>query len=222
MINGYTFQWQVVTDHLPALLLGAWYDVWVSIVGFILACGLGLLLALCRLSGARVLAWPALTYVQIVRAIPPYVLLLWFHFGVSRLLGVAFTPLQSIVVVLMISGASYAAEIFRSGIAAIDLGQIEAGRSLGLKRFSIYIDIVLPQALRIVIAPLGNVMVGLLKSATLMGVIAVPDLLHVAQGLNVNYFAPFEAFTAVLAIFVTLVFILALLILAIERAAAHP
>ncbi|VTU45333.1 amino acid ABC transporter permease [Variovorax sp. PBL-E5] len=221
-MQNYDFQWQVVVNHLPVLLLGAWVDVWVSLFGFALACVAGLLIAMGRLSGLRLLTVPTFAFVQAARAIPPYVLLLWVHFGVSRLAGVAFTPLQSIVAVLTITGAGYAAEIFRSGILAVDRGQFESATSMGLSRFHTYWDVIFPQMAVVVVAPLGNVLIGLLKSATLMGVIAVPDLLHAAQSLNMNSFVPFEAFTAVLLIFVSIVFVLSLAIAATERLVAHP
>lgn len=222
MGSAYSFQWSVVTDQWPLLLAGAWIDIWVSLIGFALACVLGLTVALCRLAPTRVLNASAYVYVQVACGIPPYVLLLWVHFGLANLLGLGLTPVQSIVAVLAITGAGYASEIFRSGILAVDRGQVEAARSLGLGTLRVWTDAVLPQALRIVVPPLGNVMIGTLKSATLMGVIAVPDLLHGAQGINVNYFAPFEAFTAVLVVFVSLVFMLSLLVVAIERSLAHP
>lgn len=222
MRSGYSFQWSVVTDQWPLLLAGAWIDIWVSLIGFVLACVVGLVVALGRLAPTQILNVPAYAYIQAACGIPPYVLLLWIHFGLASLLGLALTPIQSIVAVLTITGAGYASEIFRSGILAVDRGQVEAAKSLGLGTLSVWTDVVLPQALRIVVAPLGNVMIGTLKSATLMGVIAVPDLLHGAQGINVSYFAPFEAFTAVLVIFVSLVFILSLFIVAIERTLAHP
>lgn len=221
-MGGYQFQWHVLNEHMPALLLGAWTDVWVSLVGFVLACLLGLVFALGRLSGIRIFSLLSVAYINAARAIPPYVLLLWIHFGVARLLGTGFQPLHSIIAVLALTGAGYAAEVFRAGIAAIDQGQFEASKSLGMGRFRTYTDVIIPQSLGIVIAPLGNVMIGLLKSATLMGVIAVPDLLHEAQTLNMNSFVPFEAFTAVLFIFVSIVFAISLFVLAIERAVAHP
>ncbi|MFA5487705.1 MAG: amino acid ABC transporter permease [Candidimonas sp.] len=222
MAGNYDFQWSVVLDHWPVLLAGAWIDLWVSIVGFVLACSLGLVFALGRRSGFALISGAAATLTEIARGIPPYVMLLWVHFGLSRFLGLGFTPLQSVVIVLAFTGAGYAAEIFRSGLDSVDSGQFEASRALGMSRFCVYKDVILPQSLRLIVAPLGNVLVGLLKSATLMGVIAVPDMLHLAQGINMNYFAPFEAFTAVLVVFVAMVFTLSLLIVAIERMMEHP
>jgi ABC-type amino acid transport system permease subunit len=160
--------------------------------------------------------------VQIARGVPPYVFLLWVHFGLAALIDVAFTPLQSIILVLAITGGGYTAEIFRSGIIAVEPGQVEAARSLGMTRIRVYGDVILPQALRIIVPPLGNIWIGLLKTATLMGVIAVPDLLYYAQSINMNYFAPFEAFSAVVVIFVSIVFCVSLFVAGLEKALSHP
>jgi len=222
MFAQYNFQWSVISDHWPTLLAGAWIDLSASLIGFSFACALGLVLAMARRTPWAAVRGAAYAVVEASRGIPPYVLLLWVHFGLSRFVGIAFTPMQSIVAVLAFTGAGYAAEIFRSGIAAVDDGQTEAARALGLTRRDTYVHVILPQSLRLVVAPLGNVLVGILKTATLMGVIAIPDMLHRAQGINMNYFAPFEAFTAVLLVFVAMVFTLSFFFLAIERALEHP
>lgn len=222
MIPSYDFHWAVVLDRWPLFLAGAWIDIWVTVVGFILACLIGLAVALMRIGGNPVLVIPAIAFVGLARGVPTYVFLLWVHFGIAGLLGVAFTPIESIVAVLAITGGGYTAEIFRAGLSAVDLGQFDAASSLGLRKLRVYTDVILPQALRIVVPPLGNILVGLLKGATLMSVIAVPDMMHLAQDLNMNHFIPFEAFTAVLLVFVGVVSLIALFILALERALAHP
>jgi His/Glu/Gln/Arg/opine family amino acid ABC transporter permease subunit len=222
MIENYVFHWSLVTDQWPILVAGAWIDLWASLLGFALACCVGIVFALARRSGNALLSGLAATLVEVARGVPPYVLLLWVHYGLSRFIGLAFTPMQSMVAVLAFTGSGYAAEIFRSGIAAVDHGQFEAAHSLGMSRIGIYRDVILPQSVQPMIAPLGNVLIGLLKVATLMGVIAVPDLLHHAQDINMNYFAPFEAFTAVLVIFVAMVFTVSLCFMAVERALERP
>lgn len=218
----YDFRWSIVVERWDLFLVGAWVDVWVSILGFGLACAIGLAVAILRLSGFALVALPAFAYVQVVRGVPLYVFLLWVYFGLATVLDIAFSQFQSIVIVLALTGSGGTAEIFRAGIAAIDRGQVEAATSLGLNRLQVYLDVVLPQALRIVVPPLGNIFIGLLKGATIMSVIAVPDMLHLAQEINVTYFVPFEAFTAVLVIFVSLVFLLSGLIFALERSLRLP
>jgi len=221
-MQSYQFQWWIIADNWQVLVGGAWIDIWVSFFGFLLACLVGAVVTLFRMSGSSWVRLPLSAYVQVARAIPPYVLLVWVHFGLAALLGLTLIPVQSMLTVLAFTGGGYASEIFRSGLLAVDRGQVEAAGSLGLSRFDVYRDVVLPQALRTVVPPLGNVAVSLLKTATLMSVIAVPDMLYHAQDLNLQYFAPFEAFTVVLVIFVYLVFVVSFLTLALERALAHP
>jgi His/Glu/Gln/Arg/opine family amino acid ABC transporter permease subunit len=222
MSAAYQFNWSLITGNSNLLLAGAWTDLWVSAIGFVLACSAGLCAALMLLSRSGFITAPAFAFVQIARGVPPYVFLLWVHFGLAALIDVAFTSLQSIILVLAITGGGYTAEIFRSGILAVEQGQVDAARSLGMTRMGVYGDVILPQALRIIVPPLGNIWIGLLKTATLMGVIAVPDLLYYAQSINMNYFAPFEAFSAVVVIFVSIVFCVSLFLAGLEKAISHP
>jgi polar amino acid transport system permease protein len=222
MTPAYNFQWSILADNWRLLVGSAWIDVWVSFLGFVLACILGLAVTLVRQADRAALTPLTFVYVQVARAIPPYVMLLWVHFGLATLLGLKLTPVQSVLTVLAFTGSGYAAEVFRAGILAVDRGQIEAAHSIGLTRFDVYREVILPQALRTVVPPLGNIAVSSLKTATLMSVIAVPDMLYHAQALSLEYFVPFEAFTLVLLIFVALVFAVSLFTVAIERALAHP
>ncbi|MBM3521309.1 MAG: ABC transporter permease subunit, partial [Alphaproteobacteria bacterium] len=120
----YNFQWSIITDNWKVLVAGVWIDIWVSLLGFLLACVLGLATTLVRLAGNVVLAPLTFVYVQVARAIPPYVMLLWVHFGLATLLGLKLTPVQSILAVLAFTGGGYAAEVFRAGILAVERGQV--------------------------------------------------------------------------------------------------
>src|SRR3981081_692430 len=200
MTPGYEFRWSVVLDNWQGFLLGAWIDVWVTLVAFGLACALGLSIALLRLSASQAISMPTFVSVQLFRAGPLYVMLLWVYFGLSRLLGINFSNFQAVIIALTLTGAGYTSEIFRASIGAIDRGQLEAARAVGMQSFGVYRHIVLPQAIPLPVPPLGNVFVGLLKGATIMAVLAVPDMVLLAMHLNTTYFTPFEAFTAVLVI----------------------
>jgi His/Glu/Gln/Arg/opine family amino acid ABC transporter permease subunit len=218
----YQFQWSVVTDRWQAFLHAAGVDVWVTLAGFGLACVIGLLVAILRVSGVRVLTLPSFLYVQVLRGVPLYVMLLWVYFGLATITGIALGPFQAMILTLALTGSGYTAEIFRGGIQAVDSGQVEAAHSLGLSRTLTYRDVILPQALRVVVPPLGNTFVGLLKGATIMSVIAVPDMVFLAQDVNVTYFTPFEAFTAVAVILVLLVMAFSLLVFGLERRLRLP
>jgi His/Glu/Gln/Arg/opine family amino acid ABC transporter permease subunit len=213
----YNFDWSVVTDRWHLFVAGAWVDLWIASIGFALACAIGLINALLRTSGVRVLTMPSFLYVQVMRGIPLYVLLLWVYFGLANVTGITFTSFQAIVIALALTGSGYTTEIFRAGLGAIDRGQMEAARSIGLSRLRTYGHVILPQAFRIVVPPLGNTFVGLLKGATIMAVIAVPDMVFLANELNVTLFTPFEVFAAVAVLLVVMVLFFSAIVVVLER-----
>ena len=209
--------WSVVTDRWRQFAEGAWVDVWVAALGFGLACAVGLANAVLRTSGVRAFSIPSFVYVQVMRGVPLYVMILWVYFGIANVLGLNFTSFQAMVIALTLTGSGYTTEIFRAGLGAVDRGQMEAARSIGLSRVRTYTHVILPQAFRIVLPPLGNTVIGLFKGATLMSVIAVPDMVFLANELNVTLFTPFEVFTAVAVILVLLVFVFSILVYVLER-----
>jgi len=217
LLAAYQFDWRVVTDRWHLFVAGAWVDLWVATIGFALACGLGLINALLRTSGIRIFSMPSFLYVQVMRGVPLYVLLLWVYFGIANITGITFTSFQAIVIALALTGSGYTTEIFRAGLGAIDRGQMEAARSIGLSRVRTYGHVILPQALRIVVPPLGNTFVGLLKGATIMAVIAVPDMVFLANELNVTLFTPFEVFAAVAVILIVMVLFFSAIVYLLER-----
>jgi His/Glu/Gln/Arg/opine family amino acid ABC transporter permease subunit len=213
----YQFDWRVVTDRWHLFVDGAWLDVKIAVFGFLFATLLGLAMAILRTSGVRVFTIPSFVYVQLMRGFPLYVMLVWIYFGIANVLSVNFTNVQAMVIALALTGSGYTTEIFRAGLGAIDRGQMEAARSMGLSRVRTYGDVILPQAFRIVIPPLGNTFVGLLKGATICSLIAVPDMVFIANDLNVTLFTPFEVFAAVGIILVVLVLFFSAVIYVLER-----
>jgi His/Glu/Gln/Arg/opine family amino acid ABC transporter permease subunit len=218
----YHFNWSIVLEHRRALLLGAWLDVWVTLISFALACVLGVAIALLRVSSLRLFRWPAFAYVQLVRGVPLLVFLYWVYFGVAVVLGVTFTGAQAAIIALTVTGSAYTAEIFRAAIGGVDPGQAEAATALGFRRRSAFRHVVFPQAIRIALPPLGNTFVGLLKGATLISVIGVADMVFVAQDINLTFFTPFEPFTAVGLILIVLVAAFSLVLTGIERMLRLP
>ena len=213
----YTYNWQPVQDRWHALLVGAWMDVWITLISFVLACILGVGIALLRISGLRLFRWPAFAYVQLIRGVPLLVFLYWVYFGVALALGINFTAPQAAIIALTVTGSAYTAEIFRASIGAVDAGQDEAATALGFSRRSSFRHVVFPQALRIAVPPLGNILIGLLKGATLISVIGVADMIFVAQQINLDYFTPFEPFTAVAVILIVIVAAFSLVLSLVER-----
>jgi His/Glu/Gln/Arg/opine family amino acid ABC transporter permease subunit len=218
----FQFDWRVVTDHWRDFAAGAWIDIQIASLGFVLACLIGLAIALLRLSRNPVSFVPSYAFIQFVRGIPLYVMVLWLYFGIAIVFSINLNTFQAAIVALALTGSGYTAEIFRAGIAAVDRGQFEAGESLGMNRVLLYRQVVLPQAFRIVVPPLGNIFIGLLKGATIVSVIAVKDMVYIAQEINVTFFTPFEAFTAVAVLLVGMVLVFSSVVWVLERRLRLP
>ncbi|GHF80695.1 amino acid ABC transporter permease [Streptomyces thermodiastaticus] len=190
VVRNKAFQWDVVADYFTSasVLRGLWLTLWLTAVVMALGFALGTLLAVFRLSGNPVLRAVSWGYVWLFRSIPILVqLLLWFNIGAlyPRILGVRtvdlFGPVTVAIVGLTLHEAAYAAEVVRGGILSVDRGQIEAAQALGLSRLRRWRRIVLPQAMRSIVPPAGNMLIGTLKGTSIVSVIAVQDLLYSAQ-----------------------------------------
>lgn len=193
----YQFDWSVVYEYLPAMMQGLLITIEVSVLAELVAIVLGLLLALCRLSRFAPVRLPAIAYIDFLRGIPILVILLWVYYGFSILFKINFTAMQAGIIGLGCSYSAFIAEIFRSGIQAIPNGQREAGRTLGLSRWHITVYVVLPQAIRIIVPPLGNTVISMLKDSSLVSIIAVSDLMRQTTIAASETFRPFELYAAV-------------------------
>lgn len=184
------FQWGVVGDYFTtaAVLRGLWLTLWLTGVVMVLGFALGTLLALGRLSANPVLRSVSWGYVWFFRSMPILVqLLFWFNIGAlyPTLFGVKTVdllgPVTIAVIGLTLHEAAYAAEVVRGGILSVDRGQVEAAQSLGLGRWRRFRRVVLPQAMRSIVPPAGNMLIGTLKGTSIVSVIAVQDLLYSVQ-----------------------------------------
>ncbi|WP_371672488.1 amino acid ABC transporter permease [Streptomyces sp. NBC_00289] len=190
VLRNEAFQWDVVADYFTsdAVLRGLWLTLWLTAVVMVLGFALGALLAAFRLSANPVLRAVSWGYVWLFRSIPILVqLLLWFNIGAlyPQILGVKTVnllgPVTVAVIGLTLHEAAYAAEVVRGGILSVDRGQIEAAQALGLSRWRRWWRIVLPQAMRSIVPPAGNMLIGTLKGTSIVSVIAVQDLLYSVQ-----------------------------------------
>jgi len=207
----------VVIQHWEVILLGLRMTLYLAVMSMACALAMGLLLAIIRLSGILPLVWLTDAYIQFFRGIPQFVFLLWLYYGVSLLIGVNFQPITAGVIALSVQYGAYLSEIFRSGIQAIQRGQIEAGLSVGLSRVSIYRRIVLPQACRIVLPPTVNMWISMLKDTALVSVIGVTELMRTTEIQSNFYFRPFEFYTTAALIYVIMTLVFARVALLLER-----
>ncbi|MDC7339723.1 amino acid ABC transporter permease [Streptomyces lydicus] len=190
VVRNDAFQWDVVADYFltDAVLRGLGLTLWLTVLVMALGFALGTLLATMRLSANPVLRGVSWGYVWLFRSMPVLVqLLFWFNIGAlyPTILGVRtvdlLDPVAIAVIGLTLHEAAYAAEVVRGGILSVEKGQLEAAQSLGLGAWRRLRRIVLPQAMRAIVPPAGNMLIGTLKGTSIVSVIAVQDLLYSVQ-----------------------------------------
>jgi His/Glu/Gln/Arg/opine family amino acid ABC transporter permease subunit len=200
-----------------ALLLSLRYTFLLAILAIGLGSILGLFIALFRLSKYRILSAAASLYINFFRGIPQMVYLVWLYFGIAMVTGIDFEPVLAAGICLATQYAAYLAEIFRSGIEAIGRGQTEAAISMGLTPARTYRYVVLPQALRIIIPPMGNMWVGAIKDSALVSYLGVMELTRTAMLQSNITWRPFEFYTTTALIYVFIVWLSSKAVRGLER-----
>ncbi|MCC8934145.1 amino acid ABC transporter permease [Rhizobium sp. 'Codium 1'] len=187
LINTF-FNVDVLLNSLPALLWGLVVTLQIGITSILVGLAGGLFLAVARLYAPAFFKFLIRIYIDIFRSIPLLVLLIVVYYALP-FVGIRLSPFLSAVTALSLVSAAYTAEIFRAGIEAIPHGQFEASAALGLSNRHTMVDVILPQAIRIVIPPLTNNCINVMKDTALASVVAMPDLLKQAtqaQALAAN------------------------------------
>ena len=215
--GSYTFVWTVVWDNSGLLLRALKITFEISIVAEIISLVVGLLIAILRVQKSRPLQWLAIAFIDFFRAVPLLVLLIWLYYGVTIITGLSFSAFQAGVIGIGVLYGANLAEIFRAGLEAVPVGQREAALTLGLSRRQALQSVVLPQAVRISIPPLGNMWIGVMKDSTLVSILGIQEIMRTAQNVVLTNFRPFEIYTTVAAIYLVLVFIFSRLIAILER-----
>ena len=235
--------WAIVSNQgysqiFRALSGGVWTTLWVTLVAFTLATILGLLIALMRTSGNAVLVQIATFYTELIRGIPILVFLFYIAFvGAPATIAAAnwlTAPFQSwgwmptltvrnfdltwrAIIALMICYSAFLAEVFRAGIEAVPHGQIEAARALGFRRWHIARHIVAPQAFRVILPPLGNDFVSMVKDSALVSALGVQDITQIGKVYSAGTFKFFETYNVVAFLYLTMTISLSLIVRFIER-----
>jgi His/Glu/Gln/Arg/opine family amino acid ABC transporter permease subunit len=204
-------------EFLPILLKAAINTIVVTVGALILALALGLVVALARISRNAILAKVAKIYVEFMRGTPAITQLFIIYFGLPSL-GLPIDPLPAAIVGLGLNGAAYTAEYYRAGIAAVTRGQQEAGLTLGLTPIQIWRFVILPQAVRIVIPPLTNYSISLLKDSSIVQTIAVPEIMFYARSLVSKTYLSMEIYVLAACIYLSVTLPLAYLSRRLERA----
>ncbi|CAN1558211.1 HisM ABC-type amino acid transport system, permease component [Rhabdaerophilaceae bacterium] len=222
--SAYTWGWYVVmpttprgTSNMMFLLGGMALTIQLSIVSIVLSVLLGLVVAMIGLTGSRIGRYFNVAYVEIFRSVPMLIMILWVYYGLPVLLGISLNPFIAGVIALVLCDSAFEAEIFRAGIQSIHKGQTEASDSLGLSYADKMRFVVLPQAIRRILPPLGNQFVYMLKASSLVSVIGLMELTRRANELTVVEYRPLEIYTALLLEYLLLILIVSYFVRRLEK-----
>ena len=205
----------------PRLFEGLKMTIAMTVCSLILGILVGLLSCFCSISKSFILNKLSGAYLSIIRGTPLMVQATFIYFGLSAALNMPITSFTASIIVLMLNSGAYLSEIFRSGISAINKGQMEAARSLGLPHGVAMRKIILPQAFRIVIPSVTNHFINTLKDTSILSVIGVAEMMRQSQQLIANNFRAFETYAIVAVWYYVLVIILTKLFKLLERRLAN-
>ena len=208
------------TEFLPILLQGVGLTIVVTLGSLILSTILGLVWALLRVSGVRALAGLSAGLINLIRGIPIIVLLFYLYFVMPDF-GIALSALQAAILGLGLAYSAYQAENFRAGIEAIDKGQVEAAQAIGMGWWLTMRRVILPQAVRIVLPPYGNIMIMLLKDSSQASTITVAELALQGKLIASSTFKNTSVFTLVALMYLTMSIPLILLVRHFEKKAGQ-
>jgi polar amino acid transport system permease protein len=229
----WSFFWHYLLQPSSVFLHGLWLTLWISVIAQSLGTLSGLFVALARMSQTRALQFPARVFVWAMRGTPLLVQVVFIYTGLAAAnifrfqdidLGFITLPgnVQAGVLALTLNEAAYMAEIIRAGINSVDVGQAEASKSLGMT-YGLYMRrIILPQAARVVVPPLGNEFNGMLKNTSLLSIIGVPELLLATQMVTSATFRVFELYLVVACYYLTLTSLWGLVQQRLERRFGEP
>jgi polar amino acid transport system permease protein len=212
--------WRDTVEFLPILMSGVALTIIVTIGSLLLSTVLGLIWALMRVSGIGVLSGLSAGLINVIRGIPIIVLLFYLYFVMPEF-GLTLSALQAAILGLGIAYSAYQAENFRAGIEAIDKGQIEAAQAIGMSWWQTMRRVVLPQAVKIVLPPYGNVMIMMLKDSSQASTITVAELALQGKLIASSTFKNTSVFTLVALMYLTMSIPLILLVRHFEKRAAR-
>ena len=211
------FDWSLIIDNLPLLLQGALVTIEITVLS--VGCGffVGMLVALANLSNFKLIRLLARCYVDIIRGTPLLVQIFLIYFALPMIIGQTINPFVAAVTACSINSGAYVSEIFRAGIQSIDKGQMEACRSLGLSWAQTMRYIIMPQAFKAIIPPLGNEFIAMLKDSSLVSVIGFEELTRRGQLIIAKTYASFEIWGTVAVIYLIMTISISQLVAYLER-----
>jgi glutamine transport system permease protein len=211
------FRFDIIAEYAPFLLKGTLVTIGLSIAGILIGTLLGLFIGLGKMLKNKLLAFPFTIYITFFRGTPLFVQILLVHFGVVPLLIGETNAIYAAIIALSLNSAAYIAEIFRAGIESIDKGQMEAARSLGMNHVQAMWHVILPQAFKRMIPPLGNEFIVLIKESSLAAVITAPEIMYWGRAMAGQYYKVWEPYLTAAVIYLILTISLSFVLNRLER-----
>lgn len=208
---------ELIERALPILLMGA--GVTIEITAFSVAIGffIGLFVGIARISQFKILRIMAAVYADCIRGTPLLVQIFLIYFALPMAIGQRVEPFIAAVAACGINSGAYVSEIFRAGIQAIDVGQMEAGRSLGLTWWQTMRFIILPQAFKNILPPLGNEFIAMLKDSSLVSVIGFEELTRRGQLIIAQTYGSFEIWMTVAVLYLIMTMAISRIVAFLEK-----
>lgn len=208
---------KLLAKYYPVYLSGLWGTLWISAVTVLLGLVLGMLVALMRMSRSKLLNAVSGVYIEVLRGTPILLQLYFFWIGLPKLAPFELSDTQCIVVALAVNASAFISEIIRAGIAAVDKGQWEAARSIGLSETHVMTHVILPQAVKNILPALCNEFISTVKGTSLASVFFVGELMTSFKTVQSATFLALQSLTIVGVIYFILNFVLSRLLKILER-----
>ena len=199
----------LMVNSLPLLIAGAGITVEITAMSVFLGLVIGCMVGIARLCNIKPIRYIANVYVDFIRGTPLLVQIFLVYFALPGIIGSRVDPFVAAISACSINSGAYIAEIFRAGIQSIDKGQMEAGRSLGMTWAQTMRYIIMPQAFKRIIPPLGNEFIAMLKDSSLVSVIGFEELTRHGQLIIARTYASFEIWMAVALVYLVMTFAVA-------------
>lgn len=210
------FDFELIENAFPLLLMGAAVTIEITAVSVALGFFIGLVVGVARICSYKVLRILAAVYADCIRGTPLLVQIFLIYFALPIATGTRVDPFAAAVLACGINSGAYVSEIFRAGIQAVDAGQMEAGRSLGLTWGQTMRYIILPQAIKNILPPLGNEFIAMLKDSSLVSVIGFEELTRRGQLIIAQTYGSFEIWLTVAALYLAMTLAISRLIAFLE------
>ena len=207
----------LIVNSFPLLLVGAGVTVQITVLSTTIGFIIGLIVAVARISKLKPLRMLAEVYVEFFRGTPLLVQIFLFYFALPVITGQRIDPFIAAISACGINSGAYVAEIFRAGIQSVDAGQMEAGRSLGMTWIQTMRYIIVPQAFKRVIPPLGNEFIAMLKDSSLVSVIGFEELTRRGQLIIAKTYGSMEIWLSVAVIYLAMTLTISRLVAYLER-----